>query len=682
MRLPGCKTLFAHLHIATLLGSLAMPMGTSRAGYAEDIGLTALRAELGAAIPTGAGVGVSQIEASLSSTSLIYLPDTAHPEFSGKTITTKSGTTINVSPISSHATTVGIFYYGSGSSLSPGVSTIDVYEANNWVYGGFLKTGTTSAPLVESRKVENHSWIGTVDNGGVTDVEILRRFDFIIQRDDFLAVVGVNNGSGSSVPALLANAYNILSVGLTNGDHSTGSSTVDGAGRVKPEIVAPQGATSFSTPLVSSAGALLRQNAPTAGQHAVTLKSILLAGATKDQFANWSRTTTRPLDAHHGAGQLSIFHGYHLLAAGQQAASGTASVANRGWDYNTTAAAGRLYFFDIPAGDIATRLSAVLTWHRIVADTITGPIWGNPSSSLADLTLRIYRANGFTKDVLFDESASSVDNLEHLYEPTLPPGRYALEVTGNQTGITYGLAWNTVSNVSIAATAPEAAERGTVPGTFTITRAGDFTAALTVAYTLGGSASAGADYASPASSVTIPANQASATVNITPLADSLSEGDETITITLASGLASTFANANATITLHDQPIDAWRYVHFTAAELASPAASGDLADFDRDGIVNLVEYALGLDPKLSNANSVPTAVINPSGFPELTYSKLAGAVDIGYVVEVSTNLVNWSPVPTVANAAPAPATESVTVVSPNNLSTEPIQFMRLRVTRQ
>ena len=47
---------------------------------------------------------------------------------------------------------------------------------------------------------------------------------------------------------------------------------------------------------------------------------------------------------------------------------------------------------------------------------------------------------------------------------------------------------------------------------------------------------------------------------------------------LESGMASTHATANATVTIHDQPIDAWRFSHFTAAELGNPAVSGDLVE--------------------------------------------------------------------------------------------------------
>jgi hypothetical protein len=45
------------------------------------------------------------------------------------------------------------------------------------------------------------------------------------------------------------------------------------------------------------------------------------------------------------------------------------------------------------------------------------------------------------------------------------------------------------------------------------------------------------------------------------------------------------------------PYESWRANRFTAAELADSQVAGDLADPDRDGMANLLEYAAGLDPK-------------------------------------------------------------------------------------
>ena len=660
-----------------------LPLGTAQ-DYRDDLGFFALRDELGAAMPTGAGIGVSQVEAALDEGGTIYLPDIAGYAAQGKTITAKSG----AGTTSGHATTVGTFFYDLNLSLAPGVTMVDAYEANDWIGDGFLRTGTTSGPRAESRKVQNHSWIGTTNNGMQDfDVEILRRFDFAIQTSDFVAVVGLNNGFGNPVPPLLASAYNAIAVGLTNGGAGSGLTTIDGSGRIKPEIVANPFImqTSFSTPTVGAAAAMLRQNAPANAQHSVTLKALLLAGATKHQFPTWSRTTTQPLDSRLGAGQVNVYNSYHALAAGQQAASTSVSVGRRGWDFSTTTAGSRLYFFDIPLGDTASGFSAILSWHRIITDGTAGPLWGSPTSNVPNLSLKIYAASGFVVGTLVDQSVSPVDNVEHLYEPHLPPGRYALEVTGDQTGISYGLAWNSVPTVSVTASAADASEQGLVAGTFTFTRVGDTSNDLVVHYVIAGGASAGSDYVGLPATVTILANQTTVTVNVVPVADSAAEGDETVTLTLTSHFAYGFdAPGSAVVTIHDLPIDAWRFAHFTAAELANPAISGDLADFDGDGLTTVAEYGLDLDPKVASVTGLPTLGRDVNGHPTLTYTKVLSATDITYTVELTTNFNAWTAIPESAAAVPVvlqALSGPVTATSPYTLSAEPKQFLRLRIMR-
>ena len=651
---------------------------TACADYRDDIGYTKLQAELGASIPTGSGVGVSQIEAPEQTVSGIYyyLPDTTLAEFSGKTFTTLSPS----GGLSGHATTVAQYFYGSATSVAPGVTGIHSYEANNWVGSGFLNYGTTSAPKTETQKVTNSSWIGST-GVAANDADILRRFDFAIQQSGFLGVVGLNNGNGGNVPALLASCYNGVSVGVTNGNHSYGTNTADGTGRTKPELVAPSYATSFATPMVASAAAMLRQNAPANAAMPVTMKAILMAGATKSQFSSWSRSSAHPLDAVYGAGQLNVYNSYHILAAGQQAASTSTAVSATGWDYTQTTSGSRLYFFDIPAGGMSS-LSVVLTWNRTVSGAFP-----SPSSSLANLTLNLYSATDFTVGAWVDSSASSVDNVEHVYERTLAPGRYVIEVIGATPtpDIPYGLAWISVQNVTIAATTPTAAELGAVPGTVTITRGGDTTAALTVSYAITGTATNGSDYVSIPASVTIPAGASSATVTVTPIPDNIAEGDETVVLTLSADPAyGSGAQTSATVTIKDTPIDAWRFSKFTAAELADPAVSGDLADFDKDGIRNLQEYAFGLEPKTPDVAGLPAQFIQPGGALAISYTHVKSAVDISYVVEVSNDLAAWHSGPAYTSLIGTDdhgATETLKYGSLLPLDASKRQFMRIRVTR-
>jgi Domain of unknown function (DUF5666) len=111
--------------------------------------------------------------------------------------------------------------------------------------------------------------------------------------------------------------------------------------------------------------------------------------------------------------------------------------------------------------------------------------------------------------------------------------------------------------VSVTASDPSASEGGLNEGVFTVTRAGDTTAALVVTFTLTGSATHGTDYQTdPVTTpltvpltVTIPAGMASATVKVKPTADDASEAPETVILTVVDGDGYT-AGAPATATVN------------------------------------------------------------------------------------------------------------------------------------
>ena len=106
--------------------------------------------------------------------------------------------------------------------------------------------------------------------------------------------------------------------------------------------------------------------------------------------------------------------------------------------------------------------------------------------------------------------------------------------------------------VSVVATDANASEQGPDTGTFTITRAGDMSSALTVNYTLSGTAQNGTDYQRVGTSVTIAAGASSATVTVTPVDDTQVEGDETVILTIVSDAAYNVGSLNnATVTIHD-----------------------------------------------------------------------------------------------------------------------------------
>ena len=110
------------------------------------------------------------------------------------------------------------------------------------------------------------------------------------------------------------------------------------------------------------------------------------------------------------------------------------------------------------------------------------------------------------------------------------------------------------SQVTVVASDAVAGEPGTgqETGTFTFSRSGSTAAALTVNFTVGGTATSGSDYTALGTTVTFTTGAATATKTVSVLADSTVEGDETVVLTLASGSGYTVGSpASATVTIKD-----------------------------------------------------------------------------------------------------------------------------------
>jgi hypothetical protein len=128
----------------------------------------------------------------------------------------------------------------------------------------------------------------------------------------------------------------------------------------------------------------------------------------------------------------------------------------------------------------------------------------------------------------------------------------ALYTVGSPSAATVTITDNDLPTVNIEATDDSAAEASSATGTFTITRSGNLTAALTVNYTISGSAGNGSDYAALSGSVVVAAGSASATVVITPVDDAIDEVNETVILTLAAGTGYQIGSSNDdTVTIAD-----------------------------------------------------------------------------------------------------------------------------------
>ena len=132
------------------------------------------------------------------------------------------------------------------------------------------------------------------------------------------------------------------------------------------------------------------------------------------------------------------------------------------------------------------------------------------------------------------------------------------------------------------------------------------------------------------------------------------------------------------------PFELWKQEKFTPQQLAQSGVVGDLDDPDRDGIANLLEYALGLDPNQSSASGAP--LCSTSGaYLTLTFNRQKIATDITYGVKATGDLgSSWtqiwssSSVPYGGGSNPS---QQVTVQDTVPVSESPKRFMRLKVTK-
>jgi subtilisin-like proprotein convertase family protein len=191
-----------------------------------------------------------------------------------------------------------------------------------------------------------------------------------------------------------------------------------------------------------------------------------------------------------------------------------------------------------------------------------------------------------------------------------------------------------------------------------------------------------------------------------PLPSGLSlSPDGVLSGTAKSGGTGSFPNITVMATNGISP-DAMQTFSLTTATHADNyiesfgLTGGDAAltyDYDHDGLTNLMEYALGLDPTVPSVLGLPVVTLKDySGtkYLSMTFYRSSLAIDLTYTVQASSDLFSWTDVGTSIHGAPTTGLGFVseTGVAPNfNVEVRDIvpfdlnspgqtRFMRLKVT--
>ncbi len=178
----------------------------------------------------------------------------------------------------------------------------------------------------------------------------------------------------------------------------------------------------------------------------------------------------------------------------------------------------------------------------------------------------------------------------------------------------------------------------------------------------------------------------------------------TLSGTATSGGNGTFPNITVAASNGVLPNAAQTFTLTTATRAGNYLASFGLTgsngvftfDYDSDGLANLLEYALGLNPAVASLNGLPVVTLKDysgTSYLSMTFNRSSLVTDLSYIVQGSSDLTNWTDLGTstagnttsgpgfVAETGSAP-TLSVEVrdtvpYDPNTMMT---RFLRLKVT--
>jgi hypothetical protein len=334
---------------------------------------------------------------------------------------------------SGHADEVGQIFYAPQVGIATNVAHVDNAQAD-YYFDDIIEHAMT-LPGGVTDAVVNQSFTFTALDANTQEI-VDSDYDDYSTKFNTLFISAVYNGGQVCAPGT---SYDCIGVGAYEGSSSVGP-TIDN-GRCKPDIIAPQGETSFSTPQVAGSAAILMQaglrgdggTSTNSAANMITVKALLLNGAVKP--ADWANVPPSPLDYRYGAGVLNVFNSYEQLAGGKHAYDFTTNIpmgtvhppvvttasisALSGWDFSTNTSSSSKdsvshYFFNATNSGAAFTLTATLVWNRHEGVT-----------NINNLELFLYNA---ANSNLVDSSTSVVDNVQHVFVPQLPQGRYDLQV--------------------------------------------------------------------------------------------------------------------------------------------------------------------------------------------------------------------------------------------------------------
>lgn len=145
--------------------------------------------------------------------------------------------------------------------------------------------------------------------------------------------------------------------------------------------------------------------------------------------------------------------------------------------------------------------------------------------------------------------------------------------------------------------------------------------------------------------------------------------------------------------LPSESFSAWQKLYFPPTEIGNPSATGPVGDFDGDGINNLLEFSLNLDPTF-NERAVMLAASGLRGLPVMGVQTISGedhltiefvrrtagsGSGLSYNPQFTSDFNDWQSVGTQTVTAINPRWERVKIVDSISTNDTSKRFVRMKV---
>jgi len=253
------------------------------------------------------------------------------------------------------------------------------------------------------------------------------------------------------------------------------------------------------------------------------------------------------------------------------------------------------------------------------------------TGSVATVTIP---AGATTATIVIDPTVDGTVEPDETVTLTVAAGTgYTVGVPASATGTILN---DDVPSATITVSPAAVAEDGAPNLIYTVTLNQAAFSALSVNYTIGGTATNGTDYATIASPLVIPAGNTTGTITVNPTADATIEADETVTLTLAAGTGYTVGvpnSATGTILNDDLP-------NLTINDVTGSEGNAGITNFTFTVSLSAPAGPGGVTFNIATANGTATAGVDYVAQSLTSQTIPAGSSTYTFTVQVNGDTLN------------------------------------------